>query len=44
MELADARATALKLTQGDLFRQLYSLSEIIIADDCWVDKMCLPDM
>ncbi|MDI3567130.1 AAA family ATPase [Bradyrhizobium sp. Arg816] len=42
VELADARDTAFKLTQGDLFRQLYGLSEIIIADDGWVDKCVCP--
>ncbi|WP_407114713.1 hypothetical protein [Bradyrhizobium sp. LMG 9283] len=42
VELADARDTALKLTQGDLFRQLYGLSEIIIAEDGWVDKCVCP--
>ncbi|MES5486697.1 AAA family ATPase [Bradyrhizobium sp. INPA03-11B] len=42
VELADARDTALKLTQGDLFRQLYGVSEIILADDSWGDKCACP--
>ncbi|TWB93070.1 AAA domain-containing protein [Bradyrhizobium macuxiense] len=42
VELADARDTALKLTQGDLFRQLYGVSEIILADDSWGDKCVCP--
>ncbi|TKV80149.1 hypothetical protein FDV58_18065 [Bradyrhizobium elkanii] len=42
VELADARDAALKLTQGDLFRQLYSLSETILANDGWMDKCVCP--
>ncbi|VIO71288.1 hypothetical protein [Bradyrhizobium ivorense] len=42
MELAEARDTALKLTQGDLFRQLYGVSEAILADDDWADKCVCP--
>lgn len=42
MELTDARDTALHLTQGDLFRQLYGLSETILADDTWTDKGTCP--
>ncbi|KWV54694.1 hypothetical protein AS156_06925 [Bradyrhizobium macuxiense] len=42
VELADARDTTLKLTQGDLFRQLYGVSEIILADDSWGDKCVCP--
>lgn len=42
IELADARDTALQVTQGDLFHQLYGLSETILADDSWADKCVCP--
>ncbi|MET4751187.1 AAA family ATPase [Bradyrhizobium sp. RT11b] len=42
VELADARDAALRLTQGDLFRQFYGLSETILEDDSWADKCLCP--
>ena len=42
IELADARDAALAQTQGDLFRQLYVLSQKILTDDKWVDKSVCP--
>ncbi len=40
--LADARDEALKLTQGDVFRQLYELSESVLSDPSWDDARLCP--
>lgn len=40
--LADARDEALKVTQGDVFRQLYGLSETILANASWPDPQVCP--
>ena len=40
--LAEARDAALKLTQGDVFRQLYALSDTILSDPSWDDPHRCP--
>jgi hypothetical protein len=40
--LAEARDAALKLTQGDVFRQLYVLSDTILSDPSWDDPHRCP--
>ncbi len=40
--LAEARDTALLQTQGDVFRQLYGLSETILSDPAWEDAALCP--
>lgn len=40
--LAEARDTALQQTQGDVFRQLYGLSETILSDPAWEDPALCP--
>ena len=40
--LAEARDAALKLTQGDVFRQLYALSDTILSDPSWDDTHRCP--
>lgn len=40
--LAEARDTALENTQGDLFQQLYAVSDQILSDDSWSDKAICP--
>lgn len=40
--LGGARDDALAQTQGDLFRQLYTLSETILADAAWEDPTLCP--
>lgn len=40
--LAEARDAALKLTQGDMFRQLYALSDTILSDPSWDDPHRCP--
>lgn len=40
--LSKARDDALELTQGDVFRQLFSVSEAILADAAWHDPTTCP--
>lgn len=40
--LAEARDMALQQTQGDMFRQLYGLSETILSDPAWEDPALCP--
>lgn len=42
VDLADARDRALAETPGDLFRQLYGVSEQILAEEQWTDKNLCP--
>lgn len=42
VSLGRVRDEALKLTQGDVFRQLYALSESILTDSSWEDVQVCP--
>lgn len=42
VSLAEARDEALKRTQGDVFRQLYAISETILADTSWENAQVCP--